>query len=84
VTNILTRDSLFQLGFAAHFIEMACQIVITALFYEDLLTQPGANMPPVTESEVLTASEGMREMMDYYAHATNTSATLQRLAGLHP
>lgn len=50
----------------------------------DLFTQPGANMPPVTESEVLTASEGMREMMDYYAHATNTSATLERLASLHP
>lgn len=50
----------------------------------DLFTQPGANMPPVTESEVLTASEGMREMMDYYAHATNTSAILGRLAGLHP
>ncbi|MBK5291617.1 MAG: MBL fold metallo-hydrolase [Acidobacteriia bacterium] len=50
----------------------------------DLFTQPGANMPPVTESEVLTASEGMRGMMDYYAHATNTSATLERLADLHP
>ena len=50
----------------------------------DLFTQPGANLPPVTESEVLTASEGMREMMDYYAHATNTSATLERLASLDP
>lgn len=50
----------------------------------DLFTQPGANMPAVTESEVLTASEGMREMMDYYAHATRTSAILERLAGLDP
>ena len=50
----------------------------------DLFTQPGANMAPVTESEVLTASEGMRGMMDYYAHATSTSATLERLAGLGP
>ncbi len=50
----------------------------------DLFTQPGAKMPPVTESEVLTASEGMRGMMDYYAHATSTSATLERLAGLNP
>ncbi len=50
----------------------------------DLFTQPGANLPPVTESEILTASEGMREMMDYYAHATSTSATLERLAGLNP
>jgi flavorubredoxin len=50
----------------------------------DLFTQPGANTPPVTESEVLSASEGMRGMMDYYAHATNTTATLERLAGLAP
>ena len=48
----------------------------------DLFTQPGAKMPPVTESEVLTASETMRGMMDYYAHSTSTSATLERLAGL--
>jgi flavorubredoxin len=50
----------------------------------DLFTQPGADMPPVTESEVLTASEAMRGMMDYYAHATGTAATLERLAGLQP
>jgi flavorubredoxin len=50
----------------------------------DLFTQPGAGLPPVTESEVLTASEGMREMMDYYAHATSTSATLEHLASLNP
>jgi flavorubredoxin len=50
----------------------------------DLFTQPGANVPPVTESEVLTASEGMRGMVDYYAHATNTLGTLERLAGLDP
>ena len=50
----------------------------------DLFTQPGAKMPPVTESEVLTASEGMRGMMDYYAHAASTCAILERLAGLGP
>jgi flavorubredoxin len=50
----------------------------------DLFTQPGANMPPVTESEVLSASETMRGMMDYCAHATSTSAILGRLANLHP
>jgi len=38
----------------------------------------------VTESEVLSASEGMRGMMDYYAHATSTSAILNRLADLQP
>ncbi len=50
----------------------------------DLFTQPGGDVPAVTESEVLTASEGMRGMMDYYAHATGTSAILERLAGLEP
>jgi flavorubredoxin len=50
----------------------------------DLFTQPGANMPAVTESEVLTASEAMRGMMDYYAHATSTTAILERLAGFSP
>ncbi len=33
-TNILTHKSLFQLGFAGYMIEMACQIAMTALFYE--------------------------------------------------
>ena len=54
------------------------------LFCGDLFTQPGANMPPVTESEVLTTSETMRGMMDYYAHASSTSAILENLADLHP
>lgn len=50
----------------------------------DLFTQPGSNMPAVTESEVLTASEGMRGMMDYYAHAKSTGPILERLAELGP
>lgn len=50
----------------------------------DLFTQPGAGMPPVTESEVLTASEQMRGMLDYYAHAKTTTPLLERLAGLNP
>ena len=50
----------------------------------DLFTQPGSTPAPVTESEILSASEGMRTMMDYYAHATSTTAILERLAALHP
>jgi flavorubredoxin len=50
----------------------------------DLFTQPGDDMPPVTESEVLTSSEKMRTMMDYYAHASNSTAVLERLAGFEP
>ncbi|MCC6344394.1 MAG: MBL fold metallo-hydrolase [Bryobacterales bacterium] len=50
----------------------------------DLFTQPGGKLPPVTESEILTASEGMRSMMDYYAHASRTTPILERLANLEP
>jgi flavorubredoxin len=50
----------------------------------DLFTQPGAAPPPVTESEILSASEAMRNMLDYYAHATGTSVILERLAALSP
>jgi flavorubredoxin len=50
----------------------------------DLFTQPGAAPPPVTESEILSSSETMRNMLDYYAHASGTSLILERLAGLRP
>jgi flavorubredoxin len=50
----------------------------------DLFTQPGSGMPAVTESEVLSASETMRGMLDYYAHSTGTPAILERLANLKP
>jgi hypothetical protein len=33
-TNILAHRGLFQLGFAVYLVEMACQIAMTALFYE--------------------------------------------------
>jgi hypothetical protein len=33
-TNILTQKSLFQLGFTVYMTEMACNIAVTALFYE--------------------------------------------------
>ena len=50
----------------------------------DLFTQAGGEVPPVTESEILSASEGMRGMMDYYAHATSTTPILERVASLNP
>jgi hypothetical protein len=41
--NILTHRGLLQLGFAVYLIEMACQVAITALFY-DLLKPAGRSV----------------------------------------
>src|SRR3981189_3579055 len=42
-TNILAHKSLFQLGYAVYLIEMACNIAMTALFY-DLLKPAGRSV----------------------------------------
>src|SRR6184192_3253109 len=42
-TNILTHRGLFQLGFPVYLIEIACQIAMTALFY-DLLKPSGRSV----------------------------------------
>lgn len=50
----------------------------------DLFTQGGAEHPPITESDILGPSEALRKGLDYYAHSTNTSEMLERLAALEP
>lgn len=43
--NILTHPGMLQLGFAVYMVEMACQIVMTALFYELLKpVDPSVNL----------------------------------------
>lgn len=54
------------------------------LFCGDLFTQPGAEHPAVTESDILEPSETMRTALDYYSHTSNGTALIDRLAGLEP
>ena len=46
----------------------------------DLFTQGGAGSEPLTEGDILAPSEAFRRAMDYYAHAPQTAATLEKLA----
>jgi flavorubredoxin len=50
----------------------------------DLFTQPGKGEVPITEGDILGPSEAFRRQMDYYAHAPNTRAVLERLAAEQP
>lgn len=50
----------------------------------DLFAQAGSSHKPVTESDILGSSEAFRRQLDYYAHARDTRATLERLAALAP
>jgi flavorubredoxin len=53
-------------------------------FCGDLFTQGGRGEVAVTESDILGPSEAFRQPMDYFAHAPQTAAQLERLAGLKP
>jgi flavorubredoxin len=50
----------------------------------DLFTQGGASNPAVTESDILGPSDAFRRQLDYYAHAKDTAALLDKLASTHP
>jgi flavorubredoxin len=50
----------------------------------DLFTQGGDGKIAVTEADILEPSEAFRRQMDYYAHAPDTTAMLERLAGGRP
>jgi flavorubredoxin len=53
-------------------------------FCGDLFTQPGHGEQALTEGDILGPSEAFRQPMDYYAHAPQTAATLERLAREQP
>ena len=50
----------------------------------DLFTQGGDGSVAVTDGDILSPSEAFRRAMDYYAHAPQTGATLERLAREQP
>lgn len=50
----------------------------------DLFTQGGADLPPITESDILGPSEAFRHEMDYFSHTKNAHAMLERLASTNP
>ena len=50
----------------------------------DLFTQGGADLPPLTEADILGPGEAFRHGMDYFAHAKNTRVMLERLAAAKP
>lgn len=50
----------------------------------DLFTQGGADLPPVTESDILGPSEVFRNKMDYFSHTRNSRVLLDKLASANP
>ena len=50
----------------------------------DLFTQGGADLPPITDSDILGQSEEFRKKMDYFSYTKNTRAMLERLALTEP
>jgi flavorubredoxin len=50
----------------------------------DLFTQGGHEVPPLTESEILSPSEGFRAAMDYYSGTPRARALLEKLASTEP
>ncbi len=56
----------------------------STLLCGDLFTQGGANLPPITESDILGPSEAFRKQMDYFSHTKNAREMLERLASTNP
>ena len=50
----------------------------------DLLSQGGADLPPITESDILGPSEAFRHGLDYFSHTKNARVMLERLASTNP
>jgi len=56
----------------------------STLLCGDLFTQGGADLPPITESDILGPSEEFRRAMDYFSHTPNAGPMLEKLAAANP
>jgi flavorubredoxin len=56
----------------------------STLLCGDLFTQGGADLPAITESDILGPSETFRHQMDYFSHTKNARVMLERLASTNP
>jgi flavorubredoxin len=63
---------------------LVTDVTTRTFFCGDLFTQGGAGEVALTESDILGPSEAFRAPMDYFAHAPQTSAILERLAAEAP
>lgn len=59
-------------------------VTTRTFFCGDLFTQGGGGDVALTEADILGPSEAFRAPMDYFAHAPNTQAILERLANERP
>jgi flavorubredoxin len=59
-------------------------VTTRTFFCGDLFTQGGSGEVALTESDILGPSESFRAPLDYFAHAPQTSAMLERLAREEP
>jgi flavorubredoxin len=59
-------------------------VATRTFFCGDLFTQGGTGRVAVTESDILGPSEAFRKPMDYFSHAPQTRAILERLAREEP
>lgn len=50
----------------------------------DLFTQAGADLPTITESDILGPSEAFRNAMDYFSHTPHAGQLLEKLASAEP
>lgn len=50
----------------------------------DLFTQPGAESPALTESDILGPSEAFRRQLDYFSHTRRVDALIGKLAATEP